>query len=48
VNPPTGTITLLFLNINGIIKLWNDKPGGMGPVFARLDSSFGTCLRVER
>jgi len=35
-SPPTGTVTLLFTDIEGSTRLWEWKPGTMQEALARL------------
>lgn len=36
-NPPTGTVTFLFTNIEGSTKLWEDYPARMAEALERHD-----------
>ena len=42
--PPTGTVTLLFTDIEGSTRLWEAAPAGMKMALARHDQLLRNCI----
>ena len=43
-SPPTGTITLLFTDIEGSTRLWEERPDAMRVALARHDEIMRTAI----
>ena len=42
--PPAGTVTFLFTDIEGSTKLWEQNPDAMRPALARQDALLRECI----
>jgi class 3 adenylate cyclase len=46
--PPTGTVTLLFSDIEGSTRLWETQPPAMGAALTRHDALLRSAIRSHR
>src|SRR5207244_9777673 len=44
VDPPTGTVTFLFTDIEGSTRLWEQYPEAMRAALARHDALLASCI----
>src|SRR5579871_6822528 len=44
---PTGTVTLLFTDIEGSTRLWEERPDAMRPALARHDALLRTTIEAN-
>jgi len=47
MNPPTGTVTFLFTDIEGSSRLWERFPVDMGPALARHDTILRSAIEAK-
>jgi len=47
MNPPTGTVTFLFTDIEGSSRLWERFPVDMGPALARHDTLLRSAIEAK-
>ena len=47
ISPPSGTVTFLFIDIEGSTRLWEEQPEAMRAALARHDELLRTAVEVH-
>lgn len=46
--PPIGSVTFLFTDIEGVFRLWQERPEAVGPALAACDKLVRECVEAHQ